>query len=123
MTRSFSVSEYADIVFCYGLADGNSRRAQTLYQERYPTRRIPHRKVFQRTFQRLRDTGSVLFQKQGEFITALSNSSRSDQILNHFEENPSDSLRRAALELNTSRSSVFRTLHVFGQHPYHVQKV
>ncbi|KAJ8885982.1 hypothetical protein PR048_012188 [Dryococelus australis] len=49
----------ADIIFCYGLANGSNRRARVLYAEKYPARRVSSARLFSRLFQRLADTGYV----------------------------------------------------------------
>jgi hypothetical protein len=41
MPYKFSTEEYADIVFVYGVCDGNATAAATEYHRRYPNRRIP----------------------------------------------------------------------------------
>ena len=55
----YPAEELADMHYCYGLADGNSREAQRLYQERFPMRRAPHCQLFTRLHVRLRETGSL----------------------------------------------------------------
>jgi len=42
----FSFEEYADMIYVYGFCDGNSVLAVAEYQQRFPNRRIPNRKVF-----------------------------------------------------------------------------
>jgi len=59
MPFSFSVAEYADMIYVYGFCDGNSVHAVAEYQRRFPDRRIPTRKVFTRIYQTLRDTGTL----------------------------------------------------------------
>ncbi|KAJ4447086.1 hypothetical protein ANN_09075 [Periplaneta americana] len=41
-----SYTEYADIVYVYGLCDGSSLRAVAEYERRFPNRRVPYRRVF-----------------------------------------------------------------------------
>ena len=59
MPFTFSVAEYADMIYVYGFCDGNSVHAITEYQRRFPNRRIPTRRVFTRVYQALRDTGTL----------------------------------------------------------------
>lgn len=42
-------NELADIHFTYVEANGNSRKAKYLYQEKYPNRHQPDRKLFSKT--------------------------------------------------------------------------
>jgi hypothetical protein len=39
-------SEMTDMVLCYGSANGVALRAQALYRERFPARRVPHSQTF-----------------------------------------------------------------------------
>ena len=55
----FTNAELADMHFVYGLADGNARQAQRLYEERFPHREVPDQRHFQRLHQRLRETGNL----------------------------------------------------------------
>lgn len=71
----------------YGLAECNSAAARRLYAERFPNRRQPDKKTFQRLHERLRDTCS--------FNKRVSNGGRprttrtvhlEEWILNYVEE-------------------------------------
>ena len=44
---------------CTGFCDGNSVLAVAEYQQRFPNRRIPNRRVFTGVSQALRDTGRL----------------------------------------------------------------
>ena len=46
MPFTFSFEEYADMIYMYGFCDGNSVLAVAEYQQRFPNRRIPNRRVF-----------------------------------------------------------------------------
>jgi len=59
MPFTFSDAEYADMICVYGFCDGNSDQAVTEYQQRFPNRRIPIRRVFTGVYQTLRDTGAL----------------------------------------------------------------
>jgi hypothetical protein len=47
------------MVFILGVCDGNATAASTKYRRRYPNRRILNPKTIQRTFNTLRETGSL----------------------------------------------------------------
>ena len=47
--------EMADMHLIYGLAGCNSAEARRLYENRFPGRRIPNKKTFQRLNERLRE--------------------------------------------------------------------
>ena len=55
----FTFLELADIHYCYGLADGNSREAQRIYAVRFPNRAAPDRRVFQNVDVQLREHGRL----------------------------------------------------------------
>jgi len=59
MPFAFSFEEYADLIYVYGFCDGNSVHAVAEYQQRFPNRRIPTRRVFTGVYQTLRDTGTL----------------------------------------------------------------
>jgi hypothetical protein len=54
----FYHSEMTDITLRYGSADGVALRAQALYREKFPTRRVPHSQKFLAAVQRLRESGT-----------------------------------------------------------------
>jgi len=59
MPFTFSVAEYADMIYMYGFSDGNSVHAVAEYQQRFPNHRLPTRRVFTGVYQTLRDRGSL----------------------------------------------------------------
>jgi hypothetical protein len=44
--ENYTNSEMTDMVLCYGSANGVALRAQALYRERFPARRVPHSQTF-----------------------------------------------------------------------------
>ncbi|KAJ4441074.1 hypothetical protein ANN_10924 [Periplaneta americana] len=46
MPYKFSTTEYADIVYVYGLCGGSTSHAVTEYERHFPNRRVPYRRVF-----------------------------------------------------------------------------
>ncbi len=49
--------ECADMVYCYGLAEGNGNVASQIYREKYPNRQHPSSKVIWDMFLRLKELG------------------------------------------------------------------
>ena len=47
------------MIYVYGFCDGNSVHAVAEYQQLFPNRRIPTRRVFTRVYQTFRDTGTL----------------------------------------------------------------
>jgi hypothetical protein len=48
--ENYTNSEMTDMVLCYGSADGVSLRAQALYREKFPARRVPGKWYFSIAF-------------------------------------------------------------------------
>lgn len=120
----FSNEEYLDMLLIYGKADCNSRRAQRLYRDKFPNRRVPNPRSFVAVAQRVRDTGSVVPQIQNrgpqrsnEVLEA------EDAILQIVDVNPSVSTREIARAVGVSQFTVHRTLREMQLRPYHIQRV
>lgn len=120
----YTNSERTDMIRIYGEAGGNASEAKRIYMERFPQRMVPDARTFQRIDQHLRDYGS--FEPQYQNCGAVRTQRVLDlepQILEIVEEEPNISSRRLALRVGVSASTVWRTLHEQGLHPYHVQRV
>ena len=50
--------EKADMHLVYGATSGNARAAQALYAERFPNRRVPDCRLYERLYRQLRETGT-----------------------------------------------------------------
>lgn len=124
MNRPFSNSEYADMHFIYGQADGNALEAVRRYQARYPNRRQPSANTFSRLHQRLHETGVLQpkFADCGRYRTQRITDAE-DDILQMVDEDPSLSTRNIARDTGVSRHTVWRTLHENLLYPYHLQRV
>lgn len=119
---TFSNEEYADIMMAYGAANGVARAAQRLYQERFPGRRSPGRRVFQDTYRRIRETGSVTFNEPRGHIVRH-NVEVDERILALFEEDPTRSIRNVASHLDISIWKVWKVLRQNKKHPFHYTPV
>jgi Transposase. len=119
----FTNQEYAEMHFIYGLCNGNATAARRTYIERYPQRRQPSTQLFTRIHRRIIETGSVVprYIHCGRIARRLP--AQDEQILRSFEQNPGESVRRAANQLQLSRMSVWRVLKENGLYAYHLQKV
>ncbi|XP_067216422.1 uncharacterized protein [Linepithema humile] len=124
MPRLYSNSEYADMVYLYGFCDGNANAARREYSAPFPNRRLPNKFVFSSTFQRLKETGSFNMVPRADGVFApLQNERRTAIILQHFDQNPSTSVRRSGCELGISSTIIWKTLPANGRYPYHFQRV
>lgn len=117
---NFSFQEYADIIYIYGFCDGNSRRSEEEYSRRFPNRRAPSRRVFQDTFNRLRETGTVRNRRERE---PTQESTGQDNVLSLVRNSPNISVRRISSMLNIPRTTAWKILNKNKFHPYHFQPV
>lgn len=120
---TYTNEEYACMHFMYGLADGNASRARRLYQERYPTRRLPDRKTFEGVHRRLCEYGSFARSPRTGGRPKVARPEEEEAVLNIVEENPGISTRRLGLQTNLSHMSVWRLLREQQLYPYHLQRV
>jgi len=123
MPFTFAVAKYADMICVYGFCDGNSVQAVAEYQQGFPNRRIPTRRVFTRVYQTLRDTGTL----PGVRIAAERNVNEGvneeEGIVQMVQNSPRATTRRTGRRLFVPHTRVWRTLHAEGMYPYHVQRV
>lgn len=120
---SYSNNEYADIMFCYGFADGNAAAARREYQRRFPDRRLPHVTVFGSTYRRLSETGSVQRAQFNAGRPRRYTADEEDTILQCFIDDPNISTNIVARQLSMSQWKVWSVVHLSGRHPYHYQPV
>lgn len=96
---------------------------QRLYHSEYgKNARAPDARTIKRWHTNLLTSGSVVTVKRDR-----SSSERTEQnverVVQHFEEDPNTSTRRASNALQVSRRTIQRILHDYGWHPYKVQVV
>lgn len=120
----FTHVEYTDIIRIYGVAEGNGRAAQRLYEERFPNRRTPSHTIFARVDQRLRETGTFTVNRINCGAQRNLRTPRfEEEVLHRCEENPRTSTRAIAHAMGTNHMSVWQVLHEQQLHPYHPQRV
>ena len=120
MPFTFSVAEYADMIYVYSFCASNSVHAVAEYQQRFPNRRIPNRRVFTRVYQTLRDTGTF----PGVHNAAERNVNEGvdkEGIVHMVQSCPRVSTRRIARRLRVPHTRVWRTLHAEGMYPLYLQ--
>ena len=100
----------------------NAREASVEYARIYPERRHPTFRVFTRLKRTLRETGQ-LFVHHREVGVWRRNVLDEERVLDHFEQNPGTSCRKAERHLHKSRRSIHRILKDTSHHPYHFRKV
>ena len=107
MEAYYSTQEMADMIFCYGQANGSNLRACNLYADKYPTRRKPSVKMFSTLFQQLSETGSFAPRTRDRGRPRTVRTPDMEQrVLEHVEDNPGTSVRRIAAAEGVAKSVV-----------------
>jgi len=123
MPFTLAVAKYADRIYVYGFSDGNLVQAVAEYQQRFPNRTIPARRVFTRVYLTLRDTGTL----PGVHIAAERDVNEGvdeeKDTVQMVQNSPRASTRRISRRLRVPHTRVWKTLHAEGMYPYHVQRV
>ena len=117
----FSNSEYANILFYYGKANGNKREAQRMYTEAFPRRPVPHRSVFSGTSHRVHETGCVARCRRDRIRGFRPNTER--VVLESVHQDPTTSVRKIARNKRIPKSQVHAVLKHHKFHPYHYTPV
>ncbi|XP_071051087.1 mantle protein-like [Onthophagus taurus] len=117
----------ADMVYCYGLADGNASLAARHYTQRFPIRRLPNSHTFSRLFLRLKETGSVTHSHSTErhYTRPVE---LEQAVLRRVDENASTSIGRISVFIHQAPQTVVvpqiqtatRQVGVPVPQPYHV---
>jgi len=100
----YSNEELATMHFIYGLADGNALQARRLYQERYPIRRCPSRKTFERIHRRLCEHGSIACLSGNKGRPKNMAPEVEEEILDIVDQNLGISTRKIGIQLNVSHA-------------------
>lgn len=121
---NFTNAEMANMVFVYGLADGNALQARRIYEERYPQRVTPCSATFTNTFHRLFTTGSVAKDVAVPGRPQIIRTPALEEaVLDEIEQHPETSTRKISQTLNVSHMTVSRILRDQLLYPYHIQRV
>lgn len=122
--NNYTIEEYCDMHYFYGMANGNPLQARRLYCERFPNRQHPNFKTFTAVHNRLKETGTFKCNMVDTGRDRLVRSVQFEEnVLQLFEGNPSTSTRVVGRELGCGKSTVWRVLNGEGLHPYKLQKV
>lgn len=123
MMNNFTHSEMTDMHFIYGLANGNAEEARRIYRDRYPNRVIPCAKTFRTIHARLSETGSFNKNTGGGRAETVTTPELEEAVLHAIEEDPSNSTRKIAVQLEVSPKTVWKVLKRNLLYPYHIQRV
>lgn len=125
---SYTLSEYAEMHYFYGVAQGNSHEAARLYRDQLQRRggpqpeRYPDHRVFINTHITLM-AGRIPGRGGSREGVPRVDPDRREIVLDEVRGNPSTSTRAMARNLNLPRSSIQKILHEEGYHAYHIQRV
>lgn len=120
MPRTYPPEHVADIIFTYGLCNGNSVQAVEEYRRRFPNRPVPYRSTFVDLYRQLRERG--IRPHNSERDVAM-NDAMEDRLLNVITEDPRLSTRRVGIMCGVDKTAVWRCWRKYGLHPFHYRKV
>lgn len=128
LVMSYSLSEYAEMHYYYGVAQGNGHEAARLYREQLQRRggrqpdHYPDHRVFINTHNTLM-AGRIPGQHgPGEGIPRA-DPDRNERVLEEVQRDSTTSTRKMARRLDIPRVSIQRILHEEGYHAYHIRRV
>lgn len=117
--KTYSLQERTDMILIIGECQENCFLASRVYAQKYPNRNHPDKRVFEKLLCRFRATGSVAYTKRHK--TTIISEENEFAVLEAVVEEPHNSTRKIAQELDISHMSVFRILEKYNYHPYHLQ--
>lgn len=120
---AYTNAEYADISFVYGYCCGNAAEARREYQIWFPNRRLPNERVFSTTYRNIAEIGSVKRRRVDAGAPPVYQPDDEEEILRHFEEDPTISTNKVARLTGVSQWKVWSTIRRVGCHPYHYTPV
>jgi len=121
--KDYTFAEMADIHFFYDRANVNAHEARRLYQETFPNRRLPYRRIFSRIAQRLRERGKLIPIIEGGRPRTARTVQQEQRILAHVTANPGTSTRTISAAEGVHRNTLWRILHEDRLYPFHLQSL
>lgn len=119
---NFSLNEMVDMVYVLGESERNPLLATRIYAQKYPVRRHPRPRDFEKVQERFERTGSVQYEKRIRGRPATEGENE-HLVLQSVVENPHTSSRCLSKELQIPQTSVSRITRKNKFHPYHVELV
>ena len=111
MDVRYTINERIDMIYIYGEAHKNARAACNMYGERYPERRQPSVRNFQRLANLFSESGSVTPRKYNRRTTATGENSEV-AVLAAVAANPPVSSRQLERDSGISQRMFFEYLSV-----------
>lgn len=128
LVMSFSLSEYAEMHYFYGVAQGNASEAARLYKEQLQRRGGPQPNPYPdyRVFINTHNTfmaGQIPGRDQPREGVPRSDPDLVEVVLEEVHQDPGVSTRSLERRLGIPKSSVHDILTKEAYHPYHIQRV
>lgn len=117
---NYSTEEMVDMIYILGECQRNCMLASRVYAQRFPFRRHPLKKAFERVAERFNRTGSVCYTKPIRQKPVM-NEETEFTVMAAVVETPSSSSRDLSRTLDVSRTTVRRVIKKNRFHPYHYQ--
>jgi hypothetical protein len=102
MPRVFTYAEYVDMVFCYGVCNGNALAACRKYSLRFPNSRVSHLRVFASVYNKLPETGALPSIHISSERANEQNVDEVESILQSVERSPTTITRRISTNIVVS---------------------
>lgn len=122
LKMNYSSEELGDMMYILGECDRNPFLASRVYRQRYPARRIPETKSFERLRRRFDAHHRIDYLGPVRTKPVIGNEANNMQVLLSAIENPHVSARELSAEIDISDRSVRRIFKLHKQHPYHIIK-
>jgi len=108
----------------HGFCNDSAMRAVDEYRRRFPNRRVSNRKVFQKLFASVQETGMFPSVRIDYAREEGLDAENEENVLDMAEENSGVRTRRISVELQIpSHVALWKTLRKNGLKPFHVQPV
>lgn len=120
LKMNYSLQEKIKMVYAIGESDGNCFLASRIYKQKYPDRRHPDSRVFERIKHQFEETGTIIDGKS-ERYQSVTNEEACFNVALNLVENPHSSTRSISREMGISQTSVSRMVRKLKFHPYHMQ--
>lgn len=116
MALRYTNEEKFEMLVCFIRNNRNAALASNNYAETFPEKQQPNKRYFSKLVTNLRMYGS--FEQPRPNNYNQSNSIRDNEVINHFNENPTTSTRTSSTVLDIPRTTIRKVLKKHKYHPY-----
>lgn len=117
----YTDDERRDMLFVIGESFQNSLLASRVYAQKYPERRLPDKRAFERLKQNFLENGDISYKKANKKKYITEDEENEHVVISALTENPHISQRKISRDYGISRSSVQRIMKKHKYHPYRIQ--